>query len=114
MIKIGQSDRFSYPVKVDLPADGGKHTTYTFDAVFRRLDREQFQRIVTRAQAGELDDVDLARDVLLGWAGVMDEDDKPLPFSEEAREALLNVWPVLPAVIGAFMEAHTPKGRTKN
>ena len=66
MFKIGQTDRFSYPVSVDIPADGGKRTTYTFDAIFRRLSRDEFVDLTTRAQAGETNDAALVRDVLLG------------------------------------------------
>lgn len=114
MFKIGQTDRFSYPVSVDIPADGGKRTTYTFDAIFRRLSRDEFVDLTTRAQAGETNDAALVRDVLLGWKGVQDAEGGELPFSEENRELVLNVWPVLPAVVAAFIEAHTPKGKAKN
>jgi hypothetical protein len=114
MFKLGQTDRFSYPVTVDLPGDGGKRQTYTFDAIFRRLSRDEFLAVTTRAQAGELDDAQLVRDVLLGWKGIQDEHGQELPFSEQAREQVLDVWPVLPAVVTAFVESHTPKGRAKN
>lgn len=114
MLKIGQSDRFTYPVAVEIPVDGGKRQTHTFDAVFLRLDRERFQDVISRAQSGELDDVSLIRGVLLGWNGVLDEHGQPLEFSEHNRDLLLNAWPVLPAVVSAFIEANTPKGRAKN
>lgn len=114
MFKIGQTDRFSYPVHVEIPGDGGKRVSYSFDAVFRRLSRDEFVDLTSRAQAGETSDSALVRDVLLGWKGIQDADGAELPFSEENRELVLNVWPVLPAVVAAFIEAHTPKGKAKN
>jgi len=114
MFSIAQKDHFTYPVKVEIVADGGKRHSYGFDATFRRLSREEFLTVTKRAQAAELDDAELIRDVLLGWKGIEDEKGEPLPYSEEAREALLDVWPVLPALVNAFIEAHSPTGRTKN
>lgn len=114
MFKLGQSDRFSYPVAVEIPGDGGKRISYTFDAVFKRLSREEFVDITSRAQAGEINDAALVRDVLLGWKGIQDDAGADLPFSEDNRDLVLNVWPVLPAVVAAFIEAHTPKGKAKN
>ena len=114
MFKIGQTDRFTYPVHVEISGDGGKRQTHTFDATFKRLSREEFQAMMKAAQEGSLEDASVAADVLLGWKGVQDEHGGDLPFSEENRDALLNVWPVLPAVMSAFIEAHTPTGRAKN
>lgn len=114
MIKLGQSDRYTYPVKVGIVGDGGLRQEFTFDAIFKRLSREEYAAVMSRARAGEIDDLDIARDVLLGWGRVVDESDEPLPFSEGNRDALLDVWPVLPAVVEAFVEANSPKGRAKN
>lgn len=114
MIKLGQSDRYSYPVKVAIVGDGGRRQEFGFDATFKRLSREEYAAVMSRARAGEIDDLVIARDALIGWWGVVDDAGEPLPFSETTRDALLNVWPVLPAVIEAFVEANSPKGRAKN
>lgn len=97
-----------------MTSDGGKRQTHTFDAIFRRLSRAEFQDVLARAQAGELSDIDIANDVLIGWKGIQDEGGDDLPYSEAARDEVLNVWPVLPAVVAAFIEAHSAKGRAKN
>ena len=114
MFKIGQTDRFTYPVNVEIVGDGGKRQNFGFDATFKRLSRDEFQAMMKAAQDGSLDDMQVAGDVLLGWRGVQDEHGNDLPFSEDARAALLNTWPVLPAIMSAFLEAHTPKGKAKN
>lgn len=114
MFKIGLSDRFTYPVNVEVVGDGGKRSTYTFDAVFKRLSRDEIIEVTTRARDGESDDLALVRDVLLGWKGIQDDDGAELPFSEENRERVLSAWPVLPSVVAAFIEATSPKGKAKN
>jgi len=114
MFKLGKSDSFTYPVKVEIPDEAGRTRTESFDGLFRRASREEFQATMERAKSGELEDLTLARDVLIGWRGVQDEEGKELPFSDANREVLLNVWPVLPAVVAAWLEAHSPKGRAKN
>lgn len=114
MFKLGKSDRFLYPVKVEIPGEDGRTRTESFDALFRRASREEFQAKMEDAKTGELDDLTLAREVLLGWRGVQDEDGRELEFSATNCELLLNVWPVCPAVVQAWLEAHSPKGRAKN
>ena len=114
MFKLGQSDRFTYPVSIEVLDESGKRKTYSFDAVFKRLSNDQFIEVSRAAKAGELPDLDLVRDVLLGWKGILDEDGNELTFSEANRDMVLNVWPVTPTIVSAFLEANTPKGKQKN
>jgi hypothetical protein len=114
MFKLAPSDSFWYPVSVQTIGQDGKRSTEQFQALFKRYSRTQFEALVARLQSGEQTDLSLATDVLIGWRGVLDADGKEVEFSEQARDALLDIWPVLPAVVGAFIEAHTPEGRAKN
>ena len=114
MFKLGQSDRYSYPVNVEIVGDGGARQVFTFDAVFRRLSADEYAAMMRRARDGEIDDITIARDVLWGWDKVVDDAGEKLAFSETNRDVLLNVWPVLPALMAAFLESNTPKGKTKN
>lgn len=114
MLRLGASDRFWYPVRVEIVDADGVRRVHEFGALFRRLGRSDFERLMRRVRDGDLTDDALARDVLLGWRGVQDESGAEVPFSPEARERLLDLWPVLPALIQAFVEAHSPEGRRKN
>lgn len=109
MLKIGHSEAFWYPVTVAIMSEDGSSTGHEFEARFKRLDREALSKTMVGT-----DDLTLMRDNLLGWRGVVDEDGNPLPFNEGNKEALLNLWPVLPALAKAFVEAHSPEGRAKN
>jgi len=108
-LSIGQSEAFWYPVQVEILDDGGQPQKHEFEARFRRLTMDGITAIGAATK-----DLDLMRQHLLGWRGVEDEAGSALPFSAENLERLLSVWPVLPALTRAFMEAHTPEGRRKN
>lgn len=114
MFKIGQTDRFTYPVSVEVVGDNGKRSSYSFDAVFKRLSNDEFVEVSRSAKMGDLPDIDLVRDVLIGWKGIQDEDGNDMPFTEANRDLVLNIWPVTPSIVTAFLEANTPKGRSKN
>lgn len=114
MFKIAPPESFWYPVAVELIDGDGKRVQSRFDARFKRYSRTQFQALVQRLQSGEQTDLALAEDVLIGWRGVQDVDGQEVAFSAATRDALLDIWPVLPAVVGAFIEAHSPEGRAKN
>lgn len=108
MLKVGQSESFLYPVKVTILDESGVEVPYEFKARFRRLSREKMAEVQNKK------DLELMRDNLLGWSGVVDESENPLPFTDENKELVFNLWPVLPAMAKAFVEAHSPEGRAKN
>lgn len=67
---------FKWPVTIEEPADGGVFEESTFDAVFKRVPRSEFQRLADKG------DLELLKAVLTGWEGIDDEDGKPVPFSQ--------------------------------
>jgi hypothetical protein len=54
MFKIDQSSSYSWPVKVELPSDGGKVETHTFDGHFKRLSQERIVKINKLAEIGDI------------------------------------------------------------
>jgi hypothetical protein len=114
MFRLGQTSQFSYPVNVEIVGDGGVRKTHTFTAIFRRIEREEFDALVEQVTSGELKPRELIDRVLLGWKDIQDADGNDLPFSDEAKAEVFGVLPVMPAIVTAFIEANTPKGRAKN
>lgn len=107
--KLQQSATYMWPVKIVLPMDGGKRLTQTFDACFRRLPQTRIDEIVRQArlqERGRLDpdeelhDMDAAREIMVGWDEVKDDDDEPIPFSEGAFKQLLEI----PTVAGQIVK----------
>ena len=88
---LKKSNTYKWPVSVDVPVDGGKHERVTFDVEFRDLTQSRLLEIAELSGEGNLSDVEIAREVMSGWAGVEDEDGKELPYSITKRDELLDV-----------------------
>lgn len=112
-IKITQSDTFRWPVKVSIPKDGGGYDTGTFDAVFKRLSRTEAEEIGTRVAAGEMTGLDAVRQILVGWSGVLGENEE-VPFSEANRERFLEIPGVGLAIFRVFTQANAGAAQEKN
>jgi hypothetical protein len=110
---LKQTDSFSWPVSFDLPVDGGRHQRETFDGQFKRLPQSRIVAIGKEIEAGEITDIELAREVLVGWSGVTDDAAKEIPFSQMALEQLLDVPMLATAIVTAYFES-LKGGKRKN
>ena len=111
---LNQSQSYSWPVSIQLPADGGKRQKSSFDALFKRLPQSRIneiqqlaqQRIKAAERGEELDngvtDQTIAAEILVGWAGILDADGDDVPYSEAVKAQLLYV----PMMAGALIEAY--------
>jgi len=101
MFKLKTEHTYSWPVTVQIPADGGKFTKSTFDATFKVIPQD---RIDTILRGGNVDS-ELLREVTIGWKGVQDEDGNELPFSEDARDKLLSIPYARAALVEAYLDS---------
>lgn len=108
MFKITQSQSYTWPVKLALPVSGGKHDPATFDAEFKRLSLTQLEELLNREDSTY---VRTAREILIGWKGVLDDQNAEVPFSETTRDALLEVPSVAAAIVQAFIASHSDAKR---
>lgn len=111
---LNQSQSYSWPVSINLPADGGKREKSSFDALFKRLPQSRIneiqqlvqQRIKAAERGDELDngvtDQSIAAEILVGWSGILDADGDDVPYSEAVKAQLLDV----PMMAGALIEAY--------
>lgn len=111
---LNQSQSYSWPVSIQLPADGGKREKSSFDALFKRLPQSRIneiqqlvqQRIKAAERGEELDngvtDQTIAAEILVGWAGILDADGDDVPYSEAIKAQLLDV----PMMAGALIKAY--------
>lgn len=105
MFKIVQPTEYSWGITVELPADGGRIEKQTFDGVFKRVTQTRLGEIQKSIEQNEMRDVDLAREVLIGWKGVIDSSGEEVPFTESNRDQLLDIPMVAAAVVIAFMQS---------
>jgi hypothetical protein len=80
---LKQSDSYTWPVSIKLPANGGKRERQTFDAEFKRLPQSRINEIQREVQqrvkanekgedTGEgISDQSIADEILMGWDGIM-------------------------------------------
>jgi hypothetical protein len=107
---LKQSDTYTWPVAFDVPVDGGRHERQTFDGEFKRLPQSKIGPMVAELQRledlGDLERItDISRDVLVGWSGISDDNNKEIPFSQKALDQLLEVPFLAVAVLKAYMDS---------
>jgi hypothetical protein len=110
---LKQSDGFIWPVSIELPVDGGVYEVQTFDVKFKRMSQNWIRDIAKKIDTEEVADVDVAREVVMGWSGITDDAGKDLPFSQKALEQLLNVPRMASELVMLFFKA-TAGAKTKN
>jgi hypothetical protein len=111
---LKQKDSYTWPVPLLLPGDNGRREKSTFDAEYRRLPQSRLNEIGRIARAvengdaaeDELDAQTLAREILIGWTGVVDDNGKEVPFSEAALGQLLEIPSVATQIVRAFYESY--------
>lgn len=111
-ISLTKERRVEWPVHVDFALDGGKSVRQTFTAVYLLLPKSERDQLM--AEAGLDADAPLVRRVLVGWKGLVNDDTKEeIPFSEEVREALIEMDEVRFAIAQTYFKASSG-GRRKN
>lgn len=114
---LKQSDSYTWPVSIKLPANGGKRERQTFDAEFKRLPQSRINEIQREVQlrvkanekgedTGEgISDQSIADEILVGWDGIIDGDGEPVPFSNAVKAQLLDVPMMAGALVAAYFES---------
>jgi hypothetical protein len=88
-IKIIVSDTVGFKVKGTINDAAGIAQPFDFTLTCTRLDADQIQ---SRLNVGsEVSIADFMVDVVSGWSGVRDGDDKNLPYSEDALRQLFKI-----------------------
>jgi hypothetical protein len=92
-----KSSTFKWPVTVESPVDGGRFENETFDAVFKRIGRSEFQKLIDKG------DIELIEAVLQGWEGITDEAGKELPFTKATVKEQLDDPYFTRGIIAAYL-----------
>lgn len=100
---LDERRRVKWPIAVLVPVDGGDVEEQRITGLFQLLPQDEWNETLDRG--GDAPDRALLEKVWVGWEGVHDKDKKPLPFSAEALQRLLNVPYVRLAAVRAFNQA---------
>ena len=111
---LKQSATYTWPITLIIPMDGGRRDKHTFDGEFRRLPQSRINEIIKLTRAAErgrlnddeeLLDQDAAKEILAGWSGVVDDDAKEIPYSENALAQLLDIPTVACQIVRAWFDS---------
>ncbi|HES76775.1 MAG TPA: hypothetical protein ENO09_07210 [bacterium] len=104
-IKIGKT--IEHTVKFSMK-DGGKDVTHAMTLIISRPDQAALVALADEIKSGGINDDDILRDYLIDWKNqrlVVDEDDKPAAFSQEALELACTVAGVRNVLVGGIIKA---------
>jgi len=110
---LKQDDRFTWPISFDVPVDGGRHQRQTFDGEFIRVSQARLRELGEAIQAEEASDQDIAREVMVGWSGITDDDGEEVPFSKAALDRLLDIPMLATAIVTTYFKS-LQGAKTKN
>lgn len=105
MFRLVQNDSFTWPIRVDIPVDGGRFESATFDAVFKKVPQSRIKDLQKQIAKDGFDDTAMCREILIGWSGIVDEDGEEVPFSQSNRDRLLDTIGLSSAIVMQFFEA---------
>lgn len=112
MFKITQAPQYIWPVKVDIPADGGKFTTATCRAKFNVLPQSRIDEYLAARNA------DAERELLVEAVAELfdlgDEQGQAVAYTDEVKLQLLEKPYFRTALVRAFFESITGSARRKN
>lgn len=109
---VKQSECYRSEVSISLVSESGRKIVHKFDAKFRRLPTSRVEEIVQLAKAvkddGDMDAMridDLLWEIIADWDGVESEPGKPLPYSREALEQILQITSVGAQILQAWFNS---------
>jgi hypothetical protein len=111
--KLKQSTSYNWPVPLVIPVDGGKRETHTFDACFKRLPQSRIDEIRQLAVAidrGRVDEDEanerqMVSEIVVGWDGVVDDNNDPIPFSITGLAEMLEIPTVANQILREFFNS---------
>lgn len=111
---LQQTSSYTWPVNLELPTNGGKKVKSKFTAEYARLPQSRINEIAKLAKAAEygrvsdeeeLDDKTAAKEILVGWAEVVDDDGEEVDFTVANLELLLEIPTAAGQLIAQWLES---------
>ena len=102
---IDQKPTYKWKVVVKINKDG-EVTQEIFTAHFKNISQSRFKEMIKMVEDKQIDDIDVAKEVLLGWEDLVDGEGQEVPFNKSTLNQLLEVRGFATAVGFAFMESN--------
>ncbi|MEO5626923.1 MAG: hypothetical protein ABIQ70_13020 [Dokdonella sp.] len=116
MFTLDQSERYWYPVTVELVDAEGRKKKFDFDGSFERLPEDELKEFFREREEGEtkLSDRDVVERVFRGWRKIQTADGADVEVNDENRERLLKTHPVQGCIVKAWLKSIGIEGKSKN
>ena len=101
---LDQSNTYKCKVEIEVPV-GKKTETQDFYAEFKNISQSRLQEMMKQVANQEMLDVDVAREILVGWEGMEMSDGTEVEFNKKNRDMLLDVRGVATAISYSFVES---------
>jgi len=101
---LDQSPTYKFKVDINIVSNG-KETTESFIALFKNVTQSRFKEMIKMVEEKQIEDVDVAREVLMGWEEMENADGTDVKFNKENLDKALDVMGFATAVGFAFMES---------
>lgn len=113
MFVIKQSDTYKWPVRFSLPSatKAGQFDTHNVTLEFKRLPQSALAQMTS---TDGVTDESLCRQWVVGWEGVYDEEQQPVPFSDSAFGQFLEYPSVASTIVVAYIDSMSGGAKRKN
>lgn len=109
--RLTVSDTVMVPISGTMPDASGKPTRFSFTLRARRLSVQELKALT---EGDDRTAPQFILDNVLGWDGVLDDDNNQVPFSAPMLEQMLQILGMASLILSAYVEACGAKGLVKN
>lgn len=105
MFVIKKVESYFWPVKVELPKDGGSYQKHEFQAHFKRITQSQLKILLEGEGDKNPTDKEFCKSVVIGWKDILDEEKNPIEFSDESLETLIEIPSVAKTIVVSYLDS---------
>jgi len=101
MLKLQDNPTFTHDVTAHMPVDGGT-SPQTFKATYKLLTGEELSAFDTTTPPGMQAFLQAA---VVGVSDIQDDQGQPIPYSNDLRDRLIDIPPIMNALFNAYVSA---------
>jgi len=110
---LDQDESYLWPCRFEVPISGGKYKLMTFDAEFKNVSQSRLEELMNLQSKGLKTDTDIAKEMIIGWSGIVDGKGEEIPYTEKSKKVLLNIAGMGSQIVQIFISSRS-KAKAKN
>ena len=110
---LDQADSYSWPCRFEVPVSGGKYKVMTFDAEFKNISQSRLEELMNFQTEGKKTDTDIAKEMIIGWSGIVDGKGEEIPYTEKSKKRLLDIAGMGSQIVQIYISSRS-KAKAKN